>query len=104
MTRKGRRRFLEGVGVAAVLGRGGEAEAQAPAKLSLEDAGERRQRLAAALRELNQAGGLGVSGEDLERAEAYASGAILEAEARLRPLVLPEGLDLPVVFKARRRP
>jgi hypothetical protein len=46
---------------------------------------------------------LGVTGEDLDRAELYATGALLEAEARLRPLVLPDGLDLPVVFKARRR-
>ena len=56
------------------------------------------------MRELNAAAGLGVTPEELERAEAYATGAILEAEARLRPLVLAEGLDLPVIFQARRRP
>lgn len=104
MTRKSRRRFLEGLGVAAAVGRVPEAEAQAPPKMSMDEAGERRQRLAAALRALNEAGGLGVTGEDLDRAEAYATGALLEAEARLRPLVFPESLDLPVVFKARRRP
>jgi hypothetical protein len=70
----------------------------------MERTGEERRRLGAALRELNDAAGLGVTGDELERAEAYATGAILEAEAKLRPLVLDPGLDLPVVFRARRRP
>lgn len=98
-----RRRFLEGLGVAAALGSAGSAKAQAPPKMSMDEAGERQKSLSAALRALNEQGGLGVSGEDFDRAEAYATGALLEAETRLRPLVLPEGLDLPVVFKARRR-
>jgi hypothetical protein len=69
----------------------------------MDDAGERRRRLGKALRDLNRKAGLGVADEDLERAEAYATGALLEAETRLRPLALGEGLDLPVAFSARRR-
>jgi hypothetical protein len=68
----------------------------------MDDTGERR-RLAAALRELNDAGSLGITADELERAEAYATGAILEAEAKLRPLALDAGFDLPVVFVARRK-
>lgn len=98
-----RRRFLEGIGVAAALGGVSGALAQAPPRMSMDEAGERQKSLSAALRALNEQGGLGVSAEDFDRAEAYATGAILEAETRLRPLVLPEGLDLPVVFKARRQ-
>ena len=90
-------------GVFAALGVRGAAEAQAPARVSLAEGGDRRRRLAAALRELNDVAGLGVTPDELERAEAYATGAILEAEAKLRPLVLDEGLDLPVAFSARRR-
>lgn len=104
MAHSGRRRFIGSVGgVAALLGGRGEALAQAFPKVSIQETEERRRRLAKALRELNDAAGLGVTADDFERAEAYVTGAILEAEAKLRPLVLPEGLDLPVVFKARRR-
>ena len=92
------------VGGTAALGARGTAEAQAPARVSPADPGDRRRRLAAALRELNAAAGLGVTPDELERAEAYATSAILEAEAKLRPLVLDESLDLPVTFSARRRP
>jgi hypothetical protein len=70
----------------------------------MEQAGDRRRRLAAALRQLNEAAGLGIAPDELERAEAYASGAILEAEAKLRPRRLDGALDLPVVFRARRLP
>lgn len=91
-------------GVSAALGARGTAEAQAPPRVSPTDAGHRRRRLAAALRELNEAAGLGVTPDELERAEAYATGAILEVEAKLRPVVLDERLDLPVTFSARRRP
>jgi hypothetical protein len=70
----------------------------------MEKTGDERRRLGAALRDLNDAGALGVTADELERAEAYATGAILEAAAKLRPLVLDPGLDLPVVFRARRRP
>ena len=104
MAHASRRRFIGSVGgAAALLGGRSEALAQAFPKVSIQETEERRQRLAKALRELNDAAGLGVSAEDFERAEAYATGAILEAEAKLRPLVLPEGRDLPVAFKARRR-
>jgi len=105
MARKNRRRFIGLLtGVAAGVGAGKRAEAQAPPRVSMDEAGDRRRRLGAALRELNEAAGLGVTPDELERAEAYATGAILEAEAKLRPLVLDPALDLPVVFGARRRP
>ena len=103
MRHRGRRRFMTGIGCAAVaLGAGG-ATAQAPPRVSPVDAEGRRRRVGAALRELNEAAGLGIAPDDLERAEAYAVGALLEAEAKLRPLALDTGLDLPVVFSARRR-
>jgi hypothetical protein len=70
----------------------------------MDEAGERRQRLGRALRELNESAGLGIAPDDVDRAEAYATGAILEAEKKLRPVRLDDGLDLPVVFRARRRP
>jgi len=102
MRQGSRRRFMAGVGsTALVLRAGSMAEAQAPPRASPTD-GEGR-RLAAAIRELNQAAGLGVAPEDLDGAEAYAVGALLEAEAKLRTLSLDPGLDLPVVFRARRR-
>ena len=101
MGRRSRRRFL-GLLTAAAAAEGG-AEAQAPPRASMDVAGDRRRRLGAALRELNEAAGLGVTADELERAEAYATGAILEAEAKLRPLALDEALDLPVAFRARRR-
>ncbi len=101
---KSRRRFMAGAGVAALaLGAKHGASAQAPPRVSLADAEERRRRLAAALKELNASAGLGVAPDDLEGAEAYAVGALLEAEARLRPLVLDPRLDLPVAFSARPR-
>src|SRR5262245_16661288 len=103
MRGEGRRRFVALLaGAAAVLRGLGAAQAQAPPKVSMKDVGERRRRLASALRELNEAAGLGVTPEDLDRAEAYASGAILEAEQKLRPLVLDDALDVPIVFRARR--
>ena len=103
MRKMGRRRLVALLGGAATgLGSASRSEPQAPPKVSIEGAGERRRRLASALRELNEVAGLGVTKEDLDGAEAYATGALLESEAKLRALVLPEGLDLPVVFKARR--
>jgi hypothetical protein len=105
MPNEARRRFVALLGAAATgLGSSKTAEPQAPARVSMDHVGERRRRLGAALRELNEAAGLGVTDEDFERTEAYATGALLEAEAKLRPLVLDERLDLPVVFTARRRP
>jgi len=105
MPTKGRRRFVGSLaGATAGLGAAAVIEAQAPPRAGMSQLGERRRRLAAALRELNQAAGLGVPPDDLEAAEAYATGAILDAEAKLRPRVLGAGLDLPVVFGARRLP
>jgi len=104
MPRKSRRRFMGGLaGATAALGAGGTVRAQAPPRMSMDEAGDRRRRLAAALRELNQAAGLGVTPDELDRAEAYATGALIEAESKLRPVALDEGLDLPVTFGARRR-
>jgi len=105
MPTMGRRRFVGSLaGATGGLGAAGALEAQAPSREGMSQVGDRRRRLAAALRELNQAAGLGVAPDDLEGAEAYATGAILEAEAKLRPRVLAAGLDLPVVFGARRLP
>jgi hypothetical protein len=102
MSRKPRRRFVGSLaGLVAGLG-AGRVEAQAPPRVTMEDAGDRRRRLGAALRELNEVAGLGVSAEDMDAAEAYATGAILEAEAKLRPRVLDEGLEPALVFRARR--
>jgi hypothetical protein len=104
MRPSGRRPFLRLLGAAAAVPRAREAMAQAPPKASLSEADGRRRELAAALRDLNARASLGVTPEDLDRAEAYATGALLEAETKLRSLTLDEGLDLPVVFRARRRP
>jgi hypothetical protein len=103
MARSGRRLFLCLLGATAAVTRGArEAVAQAPPKGTLpEDA--RRRELAAALRDLNAKAGLGVTAEDLDRAEAYATGALVEAE-KLRSLTLAEGLELPITFRAHRRP
>lgn len=103
MAGKSRRQFVSLLGATAALGSSPrESAAQAPAR-GRDEQDDTRKRLGAALRELNQAARLGVTAEDLDRTEGYATGALLEAAARLRPLVLPEGLDLPVVFQARRR-
>ena len=75
------------------------AEAQAPPKATITEA---NRGLGATLRALNEAAGLGVTPDEVDRAEAYATAAILETRAKLRPLVLDEGLDLPVVFRARK--
>ena len=88
---------LAAVSAAAAVPR---AEAQAPPKTAITEA---NRGLGATLRALNEAAGLGVTPDEIERAEAYATGAILETRAKLRPLVLDEGLDLPVVFRARKQ-
>jgi hypothetical protein len=74
-------------------------EAQAPAKVAVPDA---NRGLSATLRALNESAGLGITPDEIDRAEAYVTGAILETRAKLRPLVLDERLDLPVVFQARK--
>lgn len=103
MRTRGRRRFLGALTASAAITGARGAAAQAPPRAGLADAPPDQRRLADALRELNAAAALGVTAEDLERAEAYATGAILESAAKLRPLRLPESLDLPVVFRARGR-
>jgi len=103
MPRDGRRSFI-GALTGMALGASRRAEPQAPAKVTMDEAGERRQRLGKVLRELNDNAGLGIAPDDIERAEAYATGAILETEAKLRPIRLDDALDVPIVFRARRRP
>jgi hypothetical protein len=105
MARTARRRFLGLIGGTAAALHGPQlAQAQAPPKAALDAADAQRRDLAAALRELNARAGLGVTADDLERAEAYVTGALVATETKLRSLTLPEGLDLPVAFQARRRP
>ncbi len=55
-----------------------------------------------ALRDLNQAAGLGIAEDDFERARGYAAGAYREAAKSLRPIELDPSLDLPVAFAAKR--
>ncbi len=99
-----RRRFLALLtGASGALSGAIAVDAQAPPRVSMDEAGDRRRRLGAALRALNETAGLGVTPDELERAEAYATAAIVETQAKLRPIELGDGLDLPVVFRARRR-
>lgn len=102
---KDRRGFIALLtGAMAALRAGNPLQAQAPPRVSMNDMGDRRRRVGAALRALNDAAGLGVTPDELERAEAYATGALLEAEDKLRPIALDESLDLPLTFQSRRRP
>lgn len=55
-----------------------------------------------ALRDLNQAAGLGIAEDDFERARSYAAGAYREAAKSLRTIELDPSLDLPVAFAAKR--
>jgi hypothetical protein len=104
MGRQNRRRFITTVAAITASLRGrGTIEAQAPPRVSIADAGDRRRQLAQALRTLNDTAGLGVTPDEIDRAEAYATGAILEAEAKLRPLVLDDALDLSTIFHAGTR-
>jgi hypothetical protein len=93
-----RRRFLGSLALAAGT-TAATAHGQAAPEVAL---GEENRRLGTALRGLNELAGLGVTPDELERAEAYATGALLEARVKLRPLVLDDTLDLPVVFRARK--
>jgi hypothetical protein len=102
MSGKGRRGFI-GLLTGAAVGAARGGEPQAPAKASMDEAGGRRQRLARVLRELNDTAGLGIAPDDVDGAETYATAAILEMEKKLRPVRLEDDLDLPVVFRARRR-
>ena len=100
MRLRGRRRFMGSLaGAAAGVAGSATTEAQAPANVPVPEASRS---LGATLRALNESAGLGVTPDEIDRAEAYVTGAILETRAKLRPLVLDERLDLPVVFQARR--
>ena len=102
MAETSRRSFLTGATAAAtILATGAATAEQAPARGPVDDPGGRRQRLANALRELNEAAGLGIPEGELSAAEAYAVGAILEAEAKLHPIVLPDDRELSTWFAAR---
>ncbi len=98
MARSNRRGFLGIVGgsLTALSTAGGRAQPPAAEK--------GRERLARALAELNEAAGIGITPEEFERAKGYATGVHLEAGAKLRPLILPQNLDLPVHFSARGKP
>jgi hypothetical protein len=100
----GRRVFIETLVVAALVGgEKDEAEAALPQPVPERELADRQQRLAEALRGLNDAAELGITPEELSRAESYATGALLEAARKLRPLVLEDGLEPPLDFKARGR-
>jgi hypothetical protein len=94
----GRRGFMGSLALAAGTA-ASPVHGQAPPEMTL---AEENRRLGTALRELNEVAGLGVTPDELERAEAYATGALLEARAKLRPLVLDDKLDVPVIFRARK--
>ncbi len=65
---------------------------------------ESRERLAKALFELNEAAGIGLSAEEFEHSKDYVTGVYQEVSKKLRPIILPEELDLPIHFSAKRRP
>lgn len=100
MRMKGRRRFMGSLAGMSAGVAASTSEAQAPPHTPVAEA---NRELGATLRALNEAAGLGVTPDEVDRALAYATGAILETRAKLRPLVLDEGLDLPVVFRARKQ-
>jgi hypothetical protein len=100
----GRRVFIESLVGAALVGSANDAaEAALPQPVPERELAGRQQRLAEALRGLNEAAELGITADELARAESYATGALLEAARKLRPLVLEEGLEPPLDFKARGR-
>lgn len=63
-----------------------------------------KERLAKALLELNEAAEIGLSAEEFERSKDYVTGVYQEVNEKLRPIILPEELDLPIHFSAKRRP
>jgi hypothetical protein len=63
---------------------------------------ERTDELVEALRELNDAAGIGIVPEEFETACDYAAGAYREARLKLRTIVLDESMDLPVAFASKR--
>jgi hypothetical protein len=107
MSEDGRRTFIESLLGAAALGVAGADTAGAaalPQPVPERALADRERSLAEALRALNDAAELGITPEELARAQAYATGALLETARRLRPLVLEDGLEPPLDFDARRRP
>ena len=106
MREDGRRAFIEALVGAAAIGAADAAPAGAtlPQAVPERELAERERRLADALRALNDAAELGITPEELARAEAYATGALLEVARRLRPLVLEDRLEPPLGFHARGLP
>jgi hypothetical protein len=104
MRQEGRRIFIEALMGAAAVGAAPGAAAALPQPVPERELADPARRLAEALRALNDAGRLGITPEELARAESYATGALLEAARRLRPLVLEDGLEPPFAFDARRLP
>jgi hypothetical protein len=93
--KQGRRVFIERLAGAAAAGNARMAAAQPVPERGL---GGAEHGLAEALRGLNEAARLGIAPEELARAEAYATGALLEAARKLRPLVLEDALEPPLAF------
>ncbi|MBI4471913.1 MAG: hypothetical protein HY646_04540 [Acidobacteria bacterium] len=58
--------------------------------------------LAAAFSELNEAAALGVTPDEFDRALPYVMGVYREAQAKLRPMLLREDLEMAVRFSARK--
>lgn len=100
---RSRRHFIAALTGGAVAARATTtAEAQAPPKVAMNETEEPRRRLAAEMKALNDAAGLGVTADEIERAQAYATGALLAARDRLRTIELDPSLDLAVSFSAKR--
>ena len=94
-----RRRFMGSLALAAGAA-ASPAEGQAPPERAL---AEENRRLGSALRELNEAAGLGRHARTSSSARRPMPRARCSRRAaKLRPLVLHDGLDLPVVFRARK--
>jgi hypothetical protein len=104
MRQEGRRIFIEALMGAAAAGAAPGAAAALPQPVPEREMADPARRLAEALRSLNDAARLGIAPEELARAEAYATGALLEAARLLRPLVLEDVLEPPLDFNARRLP
>ena len=59
-------------------------------------------KLAAELRDLNEAMSIGITSEDFELARKYVVGTYEEVRRKLRPVILREDLGLPIHFTAKR--
>ena len=105
MNEDGRRTFIESLLGAAALGAGavGTASTATAQPVPERELADSARRLAEALRALNAAADLGIPPEELARAEAYATCALLETARRLRPLVLEDALEPPLGFDAHNR-